>query len=161
MAPAARPAWSVVGASTRTSVMERRMQSISSRLWWSRLASSGALACCSARSSASASGCDRSIAPSHVAVIDDACCPAKRSTISQPVTSESVKPVFSPTPSSHVNARSFWSKSSSTTSPERRAAMTLDKSCTISSRAASRCLHGGSRGECGHGERAPRPANRL
>ena len=37
------------------------------------------------------SGLSRSMAPSQVDVMLDVCCPAKSSTMSQPVTSESVK----------------------------------------------------------------------
>ena len=52
----------------------------------------GHIFCCSALTAACALGLASSIAPSHVAVMLEVCWPAKRSTISQPVTSESVKP---------------------------------------------------------------------
>ena len=68
------------------------MQSISKRFEYLRLASSGMYFSCSAFTSAIACGFESSIAPSHVLVIDEVCWPAKRRTMSQPVTSESVKP---------------------------------------------------------------------
>jgi len=96
------------------------------------------------------------MAPSHVAVMLEVCCPAKSSTISQPVTSESLKarpalvtlPVLGSTSSLYRKSMIFWRKSSETTWPERRAVMTREKMPTISLRAASRsrCLATGAEG---------------